>query len=164
MPALKILQYPNRLLQEVSEEVTEIDAAVSRFIDDLVETMRDSTGVGIAAPQVGRLLRIIVVDVTPKNPGHGELVLINPEITARSGKRKGREGCLSVPGFIANIKRSKKVTVKALDRKGKSVEIEARGFEAVALQHEIDHLDGTLFLDHITDMKRDLLKRRPEEL
>ncbi|MBE9528314.1 MAG: peptide deformylase [Proteobacteria bacterium] len=163
MPPLKIVKYPNKTLQERSEGVVEVDAEVSLFIDDLVETMRGSTGVGIAAPQVGRLLRIIVVDVTPKNPGHGELVLINPKITAQSGKRKGREGCLSVPGFIANIKRSRKVTVSALDRDGEAVEIEASGFEAVALQHEIDHLDGILFLDHITDMKRDLLKRKPEE-
>ncbi len=163
MATLKILKYPNRLLQEVSEEVTEVDAGVLSFIDDLLETMRASTGIGIAAPQVGRLKRIIVVDVTPKNPGHGELVLINPVITARSGKRKGREGCLSVPGFIANIKRAKRVTVSALDREGKRVEIDARGFEAVALQHEIDHRDGTLFLDHITDMKRDLLKRTFKE-
>ncbi len=159
MAELHILKYPDSLLQKVSDEVTEIDQEVTAFINDLVETMRGSTCVGIAAPQVGRLQRIIVVDVTPKNPGHGELVLINPEITARSGKRKGREGCLSIPGFIANIKRSKKIELSALDRHGKPVEIEARGFEAVALQHEIDHLDGTLFLDHITDMKRDLLRR-----
>jgi peptide deformylase len=163
MSVLKILKYPNKTLLEHSKEVKEIDETVSRFVDDLVETMRGSTGVGIAAPQVGRLLRIIVVDVTPKNPGHGELVLINPKIIAQSGKRKGREGCLSIPGFIANIKRSKKVTVSALDRRGKAIEIKASGFEAVALQHEIDHLDGILFLDRITDMKRDLLKRKPKE-
>jgi peptide deformylase len=160
MPALKIIKYPSRALQEVSEEVAEIDRAVSR----LVETMRASTAVGIAAVQVGTLLRVIVVDVTPKNQGHGELVLVNPKITAESGKRKGREGCLSIPGFIANIRRSKRVTVSALDREGRSVEVEARGFEAVALQHEIDHLDGILFLDRITDMRRDLLKRTPKEL
>ncbi len=164
MPKLKIIKYPNSLLQELSKEVIEIDTEVRSFIDDLVETMRGSICVGIAAPQVGRLQRIIAVDVTPKNPGHGELVLINPKITAESGKRKGREGCLSIPGFVANIKRSKKVTVSALDRDGNSVEIETRGFEAVALQHEIDHLDGILFLDRITDMKRDLLKRKIEEI
>lgn len=161
MAALKIIKYPNKTLLERSETVKEIDETVSHFVDDLVETMRKTTSVGIAAPQVGRLLRIIVVDVTPKNPGHGELVLINPKIIAQSGKRKGREGCLSIPGFIANIKRSRKVTVSALDRDGKALEVKASGFEAVALQHEIDHLDGILFLDRITDMKRDLLKRKP---
>ncbi len=159
MPILKVLQYPDPLLNEVSEEVEPSKEGLLGLVDDLVETMRFHGGVGIAAPQIGVLKRIIIVDVTPQNPGHGLLRLMNPRIVYRSGKRRGREGCLSVPEYRANITRSRRVRVFALTPEGEPLEIDARGFEAVALQHEIDHLDGILFLDRITDMKRDLLRR-----
>jgi peptide deformylase len=161
MSILKILQYPDPFLQEVSKEVDPGDKGLVPIVDDLVETMRAHGGVGIAAPQAGFLMRIIIVDVTPGNPGHGLLRLLNPCIVYSSGKRRGREGCLSVPQYRANITRARRVRVRALTPEGSEVEIDARGFEAVALQHEIDHLDGILFLDRITDMKRDLLRREP---
>jgi len=161
MSILKILLYPDPILQKVSAEVVPFEAELSTIVEDLVDTMRLSGGVGIAAPQVGILKRIIIADVTPTNPGHGLLRLLNPKIVFSSGKRKGREGCLSIPEYRANITRARKVRVEALTPGGEPVTIEAKGFEAVALQHEIDHLDGILFIDRITDMKRDLFRREP---
>jgi len=161
MSILKILLYPDPHLQKVSAEVVSFEAGLSTLVEDLADTMRISGGVGIAAPQVGILKRIIIVDVTPANPGHGLLRLLNPKIVFSSGKRKGREGCLSIPEYRANITRARKVRVEALTPGGEPLTITAKGFEAVALQHEIDHLDGILFLDRITDMKRDLFRRGP---
>jgi len=161
MSILKILLYPDPHLQKVSSEVVTFEDNISTLVEDLVDTMRLSGGVGIAAPQTGILKRIIIVDVTLVNPGHGLLRLLNPKIIFSSGKRKGREGCLSIPEYRANITRARKVRVEALTPAGEPVTIEAKGFEAVALQHEIDHLDGILFIDRITDMKRDLFRRKP---
>jgi peptide deformylase len=161
MSILKILLYPDPILQKVSAEIVPFEAGLSTIVENLVDTMRLSGGVGIAAPQAGILKRIIIVDVTPANPGHGLLRLLNPKIVFSSGKRRGREGCLSIPEYRANITRARKVRVEALTPGGEPVTIEAKGFEAVALQHEIDHLDGILFIDRITDMKRDLFKREP---
>ncbi len=160
MPPLRILRYPHPLLKEKCSEVGEVDQSIRDFVMDLVETMKASPGVGLAAPQVGRLLRIIVVDVTPKNPGHGLITLINPVIVASRGPKTVREGCLSVPEYTANVRRFEEVLVRGLDIEGKTVEMESRGFEAVALQHEIDHLDGILFIDRIASMKRDLFRRK----
>lgn len=164
MPQLPILIYPEPILQTSCHEVNDLSAEVLSFITDLVDTMKASPGVGLAAPQIGRLLRIIAVDVTPKNPGHGLVVLINPLIISRSGDKAVREGCLSVPDYTANIRRATDVSVKGLTPEGKEVIIEASGFEAVAFQHEIDHLDGILFLDKITNMKRDLFKRKIKDI
>jgi len=152
--------YPDPALKEVSQEVASIDGEIAAFIDGLVQTMRSSPGVGLAAVQVGRLFRIIAVDVTPKNPGHGLVVLVNPAIISSRGSRTVREGCLSVPEYTANITRAAEVTVSGLDPNGADVLIEASGLEAIALQHEIDHLDGILFLDRISNMKRDLFRRK----
>ncbi len=163
MPSLKIILYPNPLLQKVSSEVNPSKEDITGLVEDLVATMRSHGGVGIAAPQVGVLKRIIIVDVSPANPGHGLLRLVNPKIIYRSGKRKGREGCLSIPEYKANITRARKVHVEAFTPEGESLTLEARGFEAVALQHEIDHLDGLLFIDRVTDMKRDLFRREPPD-
>jgi len=162
MPPLKIILYPDPLLQKVSTEVDPLAEGISSIIENLVDTMRSHGGVGIAAPQVGILKRIIIVDVTPGNTGHGLLKLLNPKIIFRSGKRKGREGCLSIPEYRANITRARKIRVEAFTLNGKSLTLDAKGFEAVALQHEIDHLDGLLFIDRVTDMKRDLFRREPE--
>ena len=161
MPPLKIIRYPHPVLQEVSVEVDPFEEGISTLVEDLVETMRFNGGVGIAAPQTGVLKRIIIVDVGPDNRGHGLLRLLNPKIVFSSGKRKGREGCLSVPEYRANITRARRVRVEALSTEGNPVNLEARGFEAVALQHEIDHLDGILFIDRVTNMKRDLFRREP---
>jgi peptide deformylase len=160
MSILKILRYPNPMLKEVSPPVERIDAAVSLFIDDLIQTMEASPGVGLAAVQLGRLQRIIAVDVGPKHPGHGRIVLVNPVIVSSEGQRRAREGCLSVPEFTADITRAARVRVKGLGRDGNEQVIDSEGFEATALAHEIDHLDGILFMDRITNMKRDLFKRK----
>ncbi|MBI5902932.1 MAG: peptide deformylase [Deltaproteobacteria bacterium] len=164
MATLNILKYPNPLLKEVCEDVTEIDGRITAFIRDLVDTMRASPGVGLAAPQIGALLRIIAVDVTPRHPGMGLAVLINPCILAYGGSRTVREGCLSVPDYTANITRAATVTVKGVDPEGTEVELCSTGFEAVVFQHEIDHLDGVLFLDRIANVKRDLFRRKIKEL
>ncbi|MGE5190411.1 MAG: peptide deformylase [Gemmatimonadota bacterium] len=166
MAILPILRFPDPLLKEKSAPVAGVDAAVSAVIDDLVETMRASPGgVGIAAPQVGVLERIIVVDVSAHRRGsqeanHGLLVLVNPEILARGGKQLVREGCMSVPDYTANVQRAQWVLVDALDRGGGQVILEAIGFEAVAIQHEMDHLDGILFLDRVVSIKTDLFRRK----
>lgn len=166
MAILPILQFPDPRLKEKSVPVTGATAEVSAVIDDLLETMRASPGcVGIAAPQVGMASRIIVVDVSTHRRGgqeenHGLLVLVNPEILARGGKQLVREGCMSVPDYTANVQRAQWVLVDALDREGKQTILEAIGFEAVAIQHEVDHLDGYLFLDRVSSIKTDLFRRK----
>ncbi len=165
MAILPILKFPDPLLKERSAPVA-ADAEASSLIDDLLETMRASPGgVGIAAPQVGVLKRIIVVDVSAHRRGgqeenHGLLVLVNPEVLARGGKQLVREGCMSVPDYTANVQRAQWVLVDALDRHGKQLIVEAIGFEAVAIQHEMDHLDGILFLDRVVSVKTDLFRRK----
>lgn len=166
MAILPILQFPDPLLKERSASVDAVTPEVSAFIDDLLDTMRASPGcVGIAAPQVGTLRRIIAVDVSAHRRGgqeehHGLLVLVNPEILARGGRQMVREGCMSVPDYTANVQRAQWVLVDALDRAGKQVILEAVGFEAVAIQHEADHLDGILFLDRVSSVKTDLFRRK----
>ncbi|MGE5664178.1 MAG: peptide deformylase [Deltaproteobacteria bacterium] len=166
MAILPILKFPDPLLKEKSAPVAAVDEAVSSVIADLVDTMRSSPGgVGIAAPQVGVLQRIIVVDVSAHRRGgqeanHGLLVLVNPEILARGGKQLVREGCMSVPDYTANVQRAQWVLVDALDREGRQLILEAIGFEAVAIQHEMDHLDGILFLDRVASIKTDLFRRK----
>lgn len=160
MPVRDIKKYPDPVLRKVSLEVGGIDDEVAALVSDLVDTMRASPGVGLAAPQIGVLKRVIVVDVTPRHPGHGEIVLINPEIISSEGKRRGREGCLSVPNYTADITRHAAIRVVGFTPEGEERVLASEGFEAVALQHEIDHLDGILFLDRITDMKRDLFRRK----
>ena len=166
MAILPILKFPDPLLKERSAPVAGVDDGVSSVIDDLLETMRASPGgVGIAAPQVGILKRIVVVDVSAHRRGaqeenHGLLVLVNPEILARGGKQLVREGCMSVPDYTANVQRAQWVLVDAVDREGKQLILEAIGFEAVAIQHEMDHLDGILFLDRVVSIKTDLFRRK----
>ncbi|VAW37929.1 Peptide deformylase [hydrothermal vent metagenome] len=161
MPAREVILYPDPALREVSKEVAYFDKTLAREIDDLVDTLRASHGVAIAAPQVGIIKRVIALDITARNTketGHGLLVLVNPVISESSQNKTVREGCLSIPDYLANVKRAKKVTVDALNQSGKAVTVHARGLEAVALQHEIDHLDGILFFDRVTSV-RDLLRR-----
>ena len=166
MAILPILQFPDFRLKEKSSPVTGVTAEVSAFIDDLLETMRASPGcVGIAAPQIGMPFRIIVVDVSGHRRGdqeenHGLLVLVNPEILAKGGKQLVREGCMSVPDYTANVQRAQWVLVDALDREGKQIILEAVGFESIAIQHEVDHLDGYLFLDRVSSVKTDIFRRR----
>jgi peptide deformylase len=154
------------LLQQKSAPVTLVTPELSAVIGDLMDTLRASTGgVGISAPQVGVLKRIVAVDVSASKRGaqvenHGLLILINPEILAKGGRQIVREGCMSIPDYTANIERAQWVLVDALDREGKQVILESVGFEAVAIQHEVDHLDGILFLDRVASLKTDLFRRK----
>jgi peptide deformylase len=163
---LPIRIFPDPVLKEKAAPVDKVTGAVSAFLDDLLETMRRSPGgVGIAAPQVGVLQRIVIVDVSAHRRGsreqnHGLLVLVNPEILAKGGKQIVREGCMSVPDYTANVERAQWVLVDALGPDGERKIIESIGFEAVAIQHEVDHLDGLLFLDRVVSVKTDLFRRK----
>jgi peptide deformylase len=166
MAVLPIRVFPDPVLKEKAAPVEFVSAEVSAFIGDLVETMRSSPGgVGIAAPQVGVSQRIIVVDVSAHRRGgqeqnHGLLALVNPEILAMGGKQVVREGCMSIPDYTANVQRAQWVLVDATDGDGNRRIIESLGFEAVAIQHEMDHLDGILFLDRVVSIKNDLFRRK----
>ena len=161
-----IRKFPDPLLQQKSAPVERVTQEVSAVIDDLLDTMRASPGgVGISAPQIGVLQRIVAVDVSASKRGsqvenHGLLVLVNPEILAKGGRQVVREGCMSIPDYTANIVRAQWVLVDALDVKGKQVILESVGFEAVAIQHEVDHLEGILFLDRVASLKTDLFRRK----
>ena len=162
MALLNILVYPDEKLKQVSQPVEEFSEDLKKFIENLEETFRSFPGcVGIAAPQVGRFERIMLVDIShkPKHVNHGFLVLINPEVTFYEGISLGREGCLSVPDFIGKVERAKSITLKALNQKGEKLELQISGYEARAVQHEIDHLDGTLFLDRLVSRRNVLSKR-----
>jgi peptide deformylase len=166
MAVLPIRVFPDPILKEKASRVEGVTLEVSAFIVDLLDTMRNAPGgVGIAAPQVGVPWRIIIVDVSAHRrggmePNHGLLVLVNPEVLAMGGKQVVREGCMSVPDFTANVQRAQWVLVDALGRDGERLIVEAVGFEAVAIQHEMDHLDGTLFLDRVVSIKNDLFRRK----
>jgi len=163
MAVLPILTYPDPTLKQVSQEVAQIDDVLLDFIAELEATMRDGLGgVGIAAPQVGRFLRIAVVDVSskPKIKQHGRLVLINPEINRWEGMKVGREGCMSVPDFTGNVIRAEQIELSYLDERGQQRHLETNGYEARAIQHELDHLDGLLFLDRLVSRRNDLYMRK----
>lgn len=156
-----ILRYPHPTLRQPSREVAEVDDAARRVAADLVDTLYANAGaVGLAAPQIGVSLRIIAVDVSASGARDALRVLINPVVVEASRKKLGREGCLSFPTYLANIRRPTRVTVEALGLQGETQRIAARGLEAIALQHEIDHLDGVLLLDRISSLKTDLIRRR----
>jgi len=163
MAILEILHYPDERLKLVSEEVTNFDQSLHDFIADLDETRLNASGcVGIAAPQVNYFQRIAIVDVSnnPKHKSQGLLVLINPKIVESSGKKKGREGCLSVPDYTGNVIRAKKIVVESVDKDGQPQRHECEGFEARAVLHEIDHLDGLLFVDRLVSRRNDLFERK----
>lgn len=157
---IKIYTYPDPVLREKAVPVENIDGDLQKLIDDMGETMYAAPGVGLAANQVGRPIRLVVYDVTPKEEGENLSVIINPEIVSCEGSVTYEEACLSIVDYSADVKRSEKVCVKALDREGNPVEIEAEGFHAICLQHEIDHLNGVLYIDHISSIKRSLYKKR----
>jgi peptide deformylase len=162
MALLNILVYPDARLTQISRPVKEFSEDLRKFVRDLEETLRSFPGcVGIAAPQVGRFERIILVDISdkPKHVNHGFLILINPEITFCEGSSLGREGCLSVPDYTGKVERAKSITLKALNQKGEKLEFQMSGYEARAVQHEIDHLDGKLFLDRLVSRRNALSKR-----
>ena len=160
MAVLKIRTYPDPVLRSKAREVTNIDGALQRLIDDMIETMYAAPGVGLAAPQVGIPLRLAVIDVSTKDEESPLMVLVNPEIISTEGEQNGEEGCLSVSDFQSVVTRFAKVRVKATDREGKPYEVSGEGLLARAFQHEIDHLNGVLFIDRISPLKRGLFKRR----
>ena len=162
MALLNILVYPDERLTQVSLPVEKFSEDLNKFVEDLEETFRSFPGcVGIAAPQVDRFERIVLVDIShkPKHVNHGFLVLINPEVTFYEGSSLGREGCLSVPDFIGKVERAKSITLKALNQKGEKLELQISGYEARAVQHVIDHLDGKLFLDRLVSRRNGFSKR-----
>ena len=133
------------VLRQKAKRVSKIDGSIQRLIDDMVETMQQANGVGLAAPQVGVSLRVIVLQM----PGEEPMAIINPEIVRHSGEQEVTEGCLSVPGYFGEIKRPASVTIKGRDRQGKAIRIKGSGLMAEALEHEVDHLNGRLYIDHI---------------
>ena len=145
MAVRQIRTLPDPLLKRKAKRVSSIDGSIQRLIDDMLETMPQAGGVGLAAPQIGVSLRVIVLQIPDEEP----VALINPEIVKRSGEREVSEGCLSVPGYAGEIKRSLSVTVKGQDRQGKTIRLKATGLMAQALEHELDHLNGVLYVDHI---------------
>ncbi len=164
MAILEILKYPDVALKRTSLPVTNIDGATAELVNNLLETMYGAPGVGLAAPQVGVFQRIVVLDVDHDNPGKKVYKLINPVITRAEGEIVWEEGCLSVVDFTAEVRRSAQVEVVAFDENQKEMKIEAEGLFAVALQHEIDHLDGKLFIDRISRLKRELYTRRRKKM
>ncbi len=161
MAIREILTYPNKFLRQPTKPVTVISDAVQTLIDDMIETMYDEPGVGLAAIQVGADQSIIVYDATPAEGERQALALINPEIVDSEGHQLSEnEGCLSVPELRADVKRAARVRVKGLDRTGQPLDFEADGFLAIVLQHEIDHLNGILFIDRISALKREMYKRK----
>lgn len=161
MAILEIVTYPDPILRTVCDPVESITDDIVELIDNMVETMYAFPGtVGLAAPQVGVSKRIIVLDTTSKTTKDQLLVLINPVITESSKNKYVREGCLSVPEYLGDVKRAQKIIYTALDRHGNMLENEAKYFEAVVIQHEIDHLDGILFIDKINRLKTDLIRRQ----
>lgn len=164
MAVLQILTIPDERLKQVSEPVERFDDELLAFIADLEETRQAGpAAVGIAAPQVGRFQRIVIMDCSQTRkpvPNHGHLILINPEITHWEGYEPGREGCLSVPDYTGNVIRATQIRLRAQNPAGEWVEYAMEGFEARAAQHEIDHLDGTLFVDRVVSRRTDLFRRK----
>jgi len=163
MAILDILKYPDPQLKQDSIPVDAITDEIRSFIADLEETMRAGPGgVGIAAPQVGCFKRIVIVDVSARKntPNNGCMVLINPDISEWEGLAVGREGCMSVPDYTGNVVRAERIHIQALNPQGETVEYDCEGYEARAVQHEVDHLNGMLFLDRLVSRRNDLFKRK----
>ncbi len=164
MAVLEILKYPEAVLSQASLPVKNITGDTSRLITDLVDTMYAAPGVGLAAPQIGVHERIIVLDLDHEHPGKKMYKLINPVIKHAEGEVIWEEGCLSVVDFTAEVRRAAQVQIVAFDENQKEIKIDAEGLLAVALQHEIDHLDGKLFIDRISRLKRDLYTRKRKKM
>src|SRR3954470_1405284 len=158
MAILEILQYPDPRLTVPAERVEKIDASVRKLVDDMVETMYAAPGVGLAASQVDRHLQIIVIDVSDDRSDLR--VFINPEITRQEGLAVNQEGCLSVPGIYDNVERADSVTVTALDRNGSRFTLNASGLLATCIQHEMDHLQGKVFVDYLSELKQNRVRTK----
>jgi peptide deformylase len=156
---------PDPVLRQISRPVERVDDALRRFADDMLETMYDAPGIGLAAIQVGEPLRMLVIDLAKEDEPKAPHLFINPEIVARGdGASVYEEGCLSIPDYYAEVERPDTVTVTYLDRDGREQTVEADGLMATCLQHEIDHLNGVLFIDHISKLKRDMVVRKFRKL
>ncbi len=160
MAIREIVKYPDERLATECSPVQKLDERIQTLIDDMADTMYDAPGIGLAAPQVGEDCRVIVVDTSRRSEPDAFMALINPEIVEHEGELVSEEGCLSVREYNADVKRSSKVRVRALDREGREVDIVAEDLQAIVLQHEIDHLDGILFIDRISRLKRALYDKR----
>jgi len=159
---LTVLEFPDKRLRTKAKEVAVFDKKITTLVDDMFETMYDFKGVGLAATQINVHQRVIVIDVSEEKDA--PLCLINPEIIEKQGTEESEEGCLSVPGFFENVTRAEKIKIKALDKQGESFELEADELLSVCIQHEIDHLDGKLFVDYISAFKRNRIKAKLDKI
>ncbi len=160
MAIRKIIHYPEPLLKQKSALVTEFNDELKQLADDMAETMYAAPGVGLAAPQVGVLQRLIVLDCSPKDAENDLIIAVNPEVISGSGDSLEEEGCLSVPGYYASVKRYSEVTMRYQDTAGNVHERQADGLLAIGIQHEIDHLEGILFVDRLSPLKRSMFKKK----
>ncbi len=160
-----ILKYGEPMLEQAAQPVTEFGTAeLKELIADMWETMYAAKGVGLAAPQIGASKRISVIDTSVGEDETKKIVIINPEVTFRDGKQTGEEGCLSIPGFREPVTRARKVTVRAQDENGETIELDGEELLARAFEHEIDHLNGILFINHLSALKRDIIRRKIKKL
>jgi len=161
MALLPILEFPDPRLRTRAQPVEQVDAALRKLVDDMFETMYAAPGIGLAATQVNVHKRLLVIDVSEKR--NERLALINPQILSRDGIEETEEGCLSVPGIYDKVTRAERIRVRALDRDGKQIEFDAEGLLAVCIQHEMDHLDGKLFVDYLSELKRTRIRKKLEK-
>ncbi|HET9595889.1 MAG TPA: peptide deformylase [Anaeromyxobacteraceae bacterium] len=160
----EIIIWPDPVLKEIAKPIDRVDDTTRRLLDDMSETMYAADGVGLAAPQIAVGKRCIVIDTSPRQEGQKLIHLVNPRIVKAEGTTTYNEGCLSIPGEAEEVERAAKVWVRALDYHGKEFELECEGLLAIAVQHEADHLDGTLFVDHLSSLKREVIRRRMKKL
>ena len=161
MAILDILRFPDPRLHNKAKQIAEVDAALQRLVDDMLETMYHAPGIGLAATQINVAKRVVVIDISEDK--NQPLVLINPEILERDGKEENEEGCLSVPGIYENVTRAERIRVTAQDREGQPFELDAEGLLAICIQHELDHLDGKLFVDYLSSLKRQRIRKKLEK-
>ena len=161
MALRNILEYPDPRLRTKAAPVSVFDAALGTLIDDLLETMYAAPGIGLAATQVDVHQRVLVIDISDER--NAPLVIVNPEILAREGQAQSEEGCLSVPGIFDDVKRAAKIRLRAQERSGEIVERDYEGILAVCIQHEMDHLEGKLFVDYLSDLKRERIRKKLEK-
>ena len=161
---MRICTYPDPVLRKGADPVENIDERVEALADQMIETMYAAPGIGLAANQVGELIRVIVFDLYPGTDNREPFVLINPEIVLSEGRIAQEEACLSVVDYAAEVTRSARIKVRGVDRKGKPIDLEAEGLLARCLQHEIDHINGVLFIDHISSLKRALYKKKLKKI
>ena len=161
MALLEIKKYPEQVLKKVAAPVKDLDRALQTLIDSMIETMYAAPGIGLAAPQVDVSKRLVVVDVSLREGEEAPLIiLINPEVVQTNGDTESEEGCLSLPGIVTSVKRADRVLVRGYDREGNQIEVEGEGLLSRVLQHEIDHLNGTLLIDRMSPIKREFYKKR----